>query len=713
MTKVLLAINDARLADHLSGLIGESEELEVAGSVRDPQELRGGISRTDIDAVLVHDSRGSVSLLELVRELSVTQPDLGLVLIAGESSPEILRAGMQAGARDVLAAPFSLDALEMSVMAAAAWTQALRRRAARESGGELNGVGRVITVVGAKGGVGTTTVAVHLALAARRLANASVCLVEYDLQAGDLRSFLDLPYRRSVVDLAAVADELTTRNLQESLYTHESGMRVLLAPQEGELADQVTAAGARNILTAIRTREDLTIVDAGAQLTEAGLIAAEMADTVIVVATPDVVALRGVSRITSAWDRLKIEPAEVAVLLNRVSKRHEIQPELARRVVSVPVLDTTVPADFFALESAVNTGLASAGGSSEALLNEMGSLLGEVSALGGAEAPSAPGERRRRLAARLAGESGQATVETIGVLPLMLFAALVIWQVVLVGMTFVFAGHAARAGARALAVGEPVVSAAASGLPGAWRSGLSVHDSTNSQAIGTVSVDAKVPLLVPGFNLIPISTSASTVIEDELLNGESNPLALLSGEAGLVLDAPGVPQVTETRTTTQPDGLFIAGPTLGEGTLIPSASWPDAVKKFVWAADALMKYPYCYGGGHDASFAPSGGPDCAPGEVGYDCSGSTSFALAYAHLLSGGPLDSTGLESWGLPGDGSLITVWARGDHVHVVVDGRYDFDTNGVKNGPGWYVGSGTSFAGADSSSWASDYVHRHPPNL
>ena len=122
-------------------------------------------------------------------------------------------------------------------MAAAAWTHALRRRAARDAGGELIGVGRVVTVVGAKGGVGTTTVATHLALAARELGEPAVCLVEYDLQAGDLRAFLDLPYRRSVVDLVPVADELTARHLTEALYTHASGLRVLLGPQEGEQAE--------------------------------------------------------------------------------------------------------------------------------------------------------------------------------------------------------------------------------------------------------------------------------------------------------------------------------------------------------------------------------------------------------------------------------------------------------------------------------------------
>ena len=209
--RIILAVNDNRLADHLSGLATESDELEIASILRDPQELRGALPRTDIDAVIVHDRRGAVPLIEITRELTVAHPDLGLVLVVSDSSPEVLRSGMQAGARDVITEPIGLEQLETSALAAAAWTQALRRRAARDAHGELVGLGRVVTIVGAKGGVGTTTIAVHLALAARELGEASVCLVEYDLQAGDLRAFLDLPYRRSVVDLAAVADELTSR----------------------------------------------------------------------------------------------------------------------------------------------------------------------------------------------------------------------------------------------------------------------------------------------------------------------------------------------------------------------------------------------------------------------------------------------------------------------------------------------------------------------
>lgn len=521
MIRVLLAVNDARLADHLSGLIAESDELQITSTVRDPQELRGALPLSEADAVLVHDRLGALPSIEVVRELTVAQPDLGLVMIVAEGSPDLLRSGMQAGARDVLADPIGLEQLESSVMAAAAWTHAVRRRAARDADGELIGMGRVVAVVGAKGGVGTTTIATHLALAARELGEASVCLVEYDLQAGDLRAYLDLPYRRSVVDLVPVADELTSRHLQESLYTHQSGMRVLLGPQEGEQAEEVRASAARNILTAIRTREDLTIVDAGATLTEASAIAVEMADTVLIVTTPDVVSLRGVNRVCSLWDRLKVEPAEVGVLLNRTSRKLEVQPDLARRVVPAPVLETTVPADFFSLEAAANTGIPATDAASDAILRPMAAVLGEISALPPKEAASSRADRARSITARLAGESGQATVELMGGLGILILLMLCAWQLVLVGATFVLAGHAARTGARALAVGDPVASAAKADLPGPWQDGTTVTESRVVEGTQEVTVEVPVPLLLPGLlKALSIGSSSRTVIEDQLLQGE-------------------------------------------------------------------------------------------------------------------------------------------------------------------------------------------------
>jgi pilus assembly protein CpaE len=706
--RILLAVNDARLADHLSGLIAESDELQIISSVRDPQELRGGLPRHDVDAVLVHDRLGALPLIEVVRELTVAQPDLGLVMIVGEGSPELLRSGMQAGARDVLAGPIGLEALESSVMAAAAWTHAVRRRAARDADGELVGVGRVVAVVGSKGGVGTTTIATHLALAARELGEASVCLVEYDLQAGDLRAFLDLPYRRSVVDLVPVADELTSRHLQESLYTHPSGMRVLLGPQEGEQAEEVKASAARNILTAIRTREDLTIVDAGSTLTEASAIAVEMADTVLIVTTPDVISLRGVSRLCSLWDRLKIAPPEVAVLLNRTSRKLEVQPDLARRVVPAPVLETTVPADFFSLEAAANTGIPAADAASSAVLGPMAGVLGEISALPTREAAAGRADRARSIAARLAGESGQASVELMGSLGALILLFLFAWQLVLVGTTFVFAGHAARAGARALAVGQPVAGAAQADLPGPWRTGTKVTESVVQQDSQSVTVKVPVPLLIPGlFSLEPIQSTDRTVIEDQLLPGEQQAFTSFTpvggGTAGGGTAITG-PALLATLGYTTLDHAVIDPAT---GDALAPISAPLAVKEMIAAANEIHDTSYLYGGGHNGPLSTL--------YSAYDCSGATSFVLFAAHQWLGDSAEgSVQLESYGDPGPGNWVTVYGSTNHAYIVIAGLA-FDTADY-GGPNVPAGTGPRWRNCTTcnlSDGQTTWTARHPVGL
>jgi pilus assembly protein CpaE len=710
MIRILLAVNDPRLADHISGLVAETDELQIVTTLRDPQEVRGALPRQDIDAIVLHDRRGWVPLIEVTRELTVSHPDVGLVLVVSEDTPELLRSGMQAGARDVIAEPVGLEQLEMSVVAAAAWTHALRRRAERDAGGELIGMGRVVTVVGAKGGVGTSTAAVHLALAARELGEPAVCLVEYDLQAGDIRAFLDLPYRRSVADLVAVADELTTRHLQEALYTHSSGMRVLLGPQQGEQAETVTAAAARNILTAIRTREDLTIVDAGSTLTEASAIAVEMADTVLIVSTPDVISLRGVVRICSLWDRLKIEPPEVAVLLNRTSRKLEVQADLARRVVSVPVLQTSVPADFFALESAVNTGIPATAAASDAMLRPMAEVLGEISALRSRTEAEPRGERAKSIVARFAGESGQATIEFTGVLPIVLAALILLWQIALVGATAVFAGHAARAGARAFAVGDAVGNAALNDLPGSWQHGAQVSQSSDTSGYGQVDVGLDVPLLVPGLSLpLSIHSSAGTVIEYQLLAGESPGWTLSAGPSSPLA---GRTPVIGPALLTSPFFKYAPGntPVLEpDGFLEAPHGVPQQVLMLIAAANEINSFPY------------PNYPDGAPVHYyndnlqwlwpAYDCSGSTSFVLYAAGLRGSTATDSTGLEGFGgNSGPGPLVTIYANADHVHIVIDG-FNFDTVAGAEGAAPDLGfGGPRWQPAGAASDYSGFVVSHP---
>ena len=122
------------------------------------------------------------------------------------------------------------------------------------------------------------------------------------------------------------------------------------------------------------------------------------------------------------------------------------------------------------------------------------------------------------------------------------------------------------------------------------------------------------------------------------------------------------------------------------------AEAPSPVKKAVHAGNTIAGKPYKWGGGH-GSFEDSG----------YDCSGTVSYALGRAGLLSS-PLDSRSFMNYGERGRGRWITVYARKGHTFLVVAGmRLDTTGNSGEDGPGWR-GSARSLRG---------YVARHPVGL
>jgi hypothetical protein len=130
---------------------------------------------------------------------------------------------------------------------------------------------------------------------------------------------------------------------------------------------------------------------------------------------------------------------------------------------------------------------------------------------------------------------------------------------------------------------------------------------------------------------------------------------------------------------------------LSNGVALPPLEAPQAVRQIIEAGNSIARAPYKWGGGHGRWQ-----------DTGYDCSGSVSFALAAAGLLDG-PLASGPLMSWGKPGKGKWVTIYANSGHVYLEVAG-IRFDTSGQR---------------ATGSRWQNElrtnagFVARHPAGL
>jgi cell wall-associated NlpC family hydrolase len=169
--------------------------------------------------------------------------------------------------------------------------------------------------------------------------------------------------------------------------------------------------------------------------------------------------------------------------------------------------------------------------------------------------------------------------------------------------------------------------------------------------------------------------------------------ALLLGLTGLhtataSAQAGGVSPTSATSSEVAP-GVEPQRAALIEGKAIAPLDAPATVKKVIQAANRIRATPYIWGGGH-----------AAWSSRGYDCSGSVSFALHGAELLST-PMVSGSFESWGAPGPGKWITIYANGTHVYAVIAGlRWDTVGDSSGTGPRWH----------ESPPYPAGFVVRHP---
>jgi peptidoglycan hydrolase CwlO-like protein len=187
-------------------------------------------------------------------------------------------------------------------------------------------------------------------------------------------------------------------------------------------------------------------------------------------------------------------------------------------------------------------------------------------------------------------------------------------------------------------------------------------------------------------------------LQAALLTTRIHELSTRAGKASQLHALTGALQQLEDQAAQQAQAAAATGDAHVGGIAIDTGGMvqappgaPLAVQQVIAAGNAIATLPYIWGGGHGSFQA-----------AGYDCSGSVSYALAAAGLLSA-PLTSTGFMSWGLPGPGKWITVYATDGHAWMEVAG-WRFDTVALaETGTRWARGGG-EFAG---------FVERHPPGL
>lgn len=488
--------------------MSEAEGLGEVRTVASPEKLRELLEPEVTSCILVDEALEGRIALPIIQELSRTYPLIPVVLLSRARTSESVVAAMDAGARTVLALPLSLEEISNRLLPVLAWSRAVRSEASSREEITARRQGTITAVVGAKGGVGTSTVA--LMAAAQLAQGARTCLVDLDVRGGDLAAMTGISVRRSITDLADIAAEVSAREISEVMYPLPGGIALLPAPEQGETGEMLTESATRQILTMLRYQFDHVVLDCGNRLDDILAMGLDSADRALIVTTPDAPALRSVRRLSDALDRLDIARGRpFGLVVNLTSRQREIQPATAAKMTGV-ALAASIPDLTAQIEMAVN--------SNTLLTSRVPAMAKAAQSIAGAiTAGTAPGpapdqsttagsaKAARRGRKRRRSQRGQITVEFPVVFALATAFILMCIQALSLGISYMYATHAANEAAHAYGIGKSpgqVQQEVTSRLPDSYAARTKV----------TRSGADRVTVTLPVLSVVDMNTSASAGI---------------------------------------------------------------------------------------------------------------------------------------------------------------------------------------------------------
>jgi len=287
------------------------------------------------------------------------------IVLVGDSDPSSRVRGLRAGADDYMTKPVhpaELVARTRRLLARYASrlvpAMPVRPVAIEPDQPEMRPLrGEVLAFYGAKGGVGTTTLAINTAIALHKTAERRVCLMYANLQFGDHRVFLDLgPDRTSIADVVS-APGIDSDLLQRLVVHHDSGVDLLLAPASPEQAELVSTErhDVARIVENLRTLYDYVIVDLDKRLDDHSLDVISAADRLFVVMTADLSCLKNVRLMLETMVQIGTPKDKVELVLNRSNAFTGINVKSIEGVLKRPV-EHQVVNDYRAAIASLNSG---------------------------------------------------------------------------------------------------------------------------------------------------------------------------------------------------------------------------------------------------------------------------------------------------------------------------------------------------------------------
>jgi pilus assembly protein CpaE len=316
----------------------------VQVSLGDERSARAGAPP---DIIFVDGRTDLDDSLHTVEQLRAAHPIAVIFFMAAAANPDLILHAMRAGANEFFAWPPSRSALDEALQRAAA------RRAASPSGKPNS---NTIAFFGAKGGAGTTTLAVNCGVDIARLRKRPTLIVDLKPGLGEVTLFLGVRSRYTLLDALDNLNRLDSEFMRELVVKHKSGLEILAGSDLFDRPGGNDSSSIEELFRILGRQYEYIIVDAGSQPSACAFSSIYTADTICLVGNPDVPSVRNAQRLLDRIGQMGTSGERVRLVMNRAAEPYPIPPAQIEKAVGHPIFQTFL-SDYKTVSTALNSGV--------------------------------------------------------------------------------------------------------------------------------------------------------------------------------------------------------------------------------------------------------------------------------------------------------------------------------------------------------------------
>jgi len=355
--------------------------------------IEGRAEGTAPDVFVVDIRADASSGMAAIERLRAAHGSVAIFAIAASAEPDLILQAMRAGANEFF--PWTPGgetnasrAMEESFHGAVRRTGA--RREAASAGSKQPCVTHVF--LGAKGGAGTTTVAVNCAVELARLSKRPTVIVDLKPCLGEVALFLGVRPRFTVLDAIENLHRLDKDFLKELVSKHKSGLDILAASEQFDRPNAQDAGAIEELLRVLARMYEYIVIDVGNMINACAVAALYAAETVFLITNPDVPSIRNAQRLVDRVRQLGAGSERVKILLNRTSDQHLISPTQIETALGYGIYHT-FSSDYRTVSTALNSGVPLASANHTELSAQFDSFTRQIL---GQHAPAKPEPEKKR-----------------------------------------------------------------------------------------------------------------------------------------------------------------------------------------------------------------------------------------------------------------------------------------------------------------------------